>query len=132
MPLFCNGVGNLTRDPELRDANGRPVCELRVAFNNGPERKPTYITIPTFDKVAEACATHLAKGRQVYVNGRVLLDEWEAKDGSKRSEHKALASVMFLGSPNGNGPSAEAEGESAEPVAHAPDGTPVHEDDIPF
>jgi single-strand DNA-binding protein len=96
-------VGRLTRDPELKEiGDGRSVCELRVAVDNpgrGGERgKPTYVDVSTFGGQAEACATHLAKGRQVAVNGRLVFREWTTRDGSKRSAHSVRGSVEFIGS----------------------------------
>lgn len=116
-------IGRLTRDPELRDAGetGRKVCDLRLAVNSGPNRPPTYVDVSTFDRSAEACAEHLAKGRQVAVEGRLIYREWEADDGSKRSKHSVIGRVEFLGSPNGSGPAAEAEAGEA-----------VGEENIPF
>lgn len=119
-------VANLTRDPELRNLpDGRPVCDLRVAVNNGRDQAPTYIDVATFDKAAEACAEFLSKGRQVSIDGRLVLDEWEAKDGSKRSKHKVIGRVGFLGSPNGNG-------SKPEPEVVAASGEGTVDEDIPF
>jgi single-strand DNA-binding protein len=95
-------IGNLTRDPELRTAQGGSVCQLRVAVDNpgrgGSPGEPTYIDVATFGKHAEACAAHLAKGRQVAVSGRLVFREWTTKDGAKRSAHSVRGSVQFLGS----------------------------------
>jgi single-strand DNA-binding protein len=100
-----NLIGRLTRDPRLRRVggeNGRVVCQLRLAVSNGPDRPPLFIDVATFDGEAEACARHLAKGRQVAVTGRLTLSEWTAKDGSRRSEHSVIGRVEFLaGSRNG-------------------------------
>jgi single-strand DNA-binding protein len=94
-------IGNLTRDPELRSAKGGPVCQLRIAVNNpgrnGGKGEPTYVDVATFGKHAEACAAHLAKGRQVAVSGRLVFREWETKDGGKRSAHSVRGWVEFLG-----------------------------------
>lgn len=98
-----NLIGRLTRDPELKEiGGGRSVCELRVAVDNpgrgGVPGDPTYVDVSTFGGQAEACAAHLAKGRQVAVNGRLVFREWTARDGSKRSAHSIRGSVEFLGS----------------------------------
>jgi single-strand DNA-binding protein len=117
-------VANLTRDPELRQLpDGRSVCDLRVAVNNGRDQAPTYIDVATFDKAADACAEYLSKGRQVSIDGRLVLDEWEAEDGSKRSKHKVIGRVGFLGNPNGNG---------SKPQAEAGSGEGTTDEDIPF
>lgn len=88
-------TGRLTRDPELQERGGKPVCDLRIAVDNG-QYDPTYVDVSTFDGQAEACAKYLAKGRQVAVNGQLVYREWEAEDGSKRSRHSVAGRVEFL------------------------------------
>jgi single-strand DNA-binding protein len=111
-------VGRLTRDPELRSAgeSDRKVCALRIAVDGG-KHDPLYIDVETFDRQAEACARHLAKGRQVAVSGRLRYNEWKAGDGSKRSKHSVIGRVEFLGS------RAEAAPKGAEPA---------EDEEIPF
>jgi single-strand DNA-binding protein len=116
-------TGNLTRDPELRMAGEqqRPVCELRIAVDNGRDRDPTYVDVSTFDAQAQACARYLAKGRQVAISGRLVYREWKAEDGSARSKHSVIGRVEFLGKrPQG-------EPTEAQPAAKA-----SNDDDIPF
>ncbi|MGC1165171.1 MAG: single-stranded DNA-binding protein [Solirubrobacterales bacterium] len=107
-------TGNLTQDPELRHiGGGTAVCELRVAVNtrrkNGQtnewEDKPNYFNVTVWGAQGENCATYLAKGRPVAVEGRLDWREWEAKDGSgKRQAVQIVAnSVQFLGSRDGGG-----------------------------
>lgn len=115
-------IGHLTRDPELREIpGGKRVCQLRVAVDNpgrGTEKgEPTYVDVSTFGGQAEACATHLAKGRQVAVSGRLVFREWTARDGSKRSAHSVRGSVDFLGSKGDNG--SPVDREPAEELALA-------------
>jgi single-strand DNA-binding protein len=89
-------VGQLTRDPEARQLkDGKTVCELRVAVNDRQDRPPLFIDVATFGAGADACAAHLVKGRQVAVTGRLVHQEWEAKDGSKRSKHQVIGNVTF-------------------------------------
>ena len=118
-------TGRLTRDPELRKLgdSDRDVCDLRVAIDNGKDRDATYIDVSTFDAAARACAKHLAKGRPVAVDGRLIYHEWTAADGSRRSKHSVIGRVEFLGSRNG---AAQSTGrEPAFAVGPA-------DDDIPF
>ena len=91
-------VGRITRDPELRKAGERDVCELRVAIDNGPRHQPTFVDVATFDAQARACAKHLRTGRQVEIDGRLVYRQWVAEDGSKRSKHSVIGWVGFLGS----------------------------------
>jgi single-strand DNA-binding protein len=120
-------VGRLTKDPELghiESQDGRAVCDLRIAISNGAEKPPTYVDVSTFDRQAEACATYLAKGREVAVSGRLVYREWAADDGSKRSKHSVIGRVQFLGSGNGSADAGDADNSDPEST---PDG-----EDIPF
>lgn len=95
-----NGIGRLTRDPELRyTANNFPVCTFSVAIDRrGKEEKKTnYIPVKVLGKAAENCGKYLAKGRLVGVHGSIETDSYTDKDGNKRSTWNVLASgVEFL------------------------------------
>jgi single-strand DNA-binding protein len=144
-------TGNLTKDPELRHTGGgTAVCELRVAVNsrrkNGQtgewEDKPNYFDVVVWGAQGENCATYLAKGRPVAVEGRLDWSEWEAKDGSgKRQKVQIVAnSVQFLGSRDGSGggngnggftPSSDVPADSSD-FAGAAAGSGGGDEDIPF
>jgi len=107
-------TGNLTQDPELRHTGGgTAVCELRVAVNSRRKDgatgewvdKPNYFNVTVWGAQGENCATYLAKGRPVAIEGRLDWREWETKDGSgKRQAVQIVAnSVQFLGSRDGGG-----------------------------
>jgi single-strand DNA-binding protein len=105
-------TGNLTQDPELRHTGGgTAVCEMRVAVNSRRKEgndwvdKPNFFNVVVFGGQGENCATYLAKGRPVAIEGRLDWREWEAKDGSgKRQAVQIVAnSVQFLGSRDGSG-----------------------------
>jgi single-strand DNA-binding protein len=137
-------VGNLTRDPELKQTpGGTPVCSLRIAVNSRRKDesgqwadKPNYFSVSVFGNQAESCAQYLSKGRPVAIDGRLDWREWQSQDGSKREAVEIVAeSVQFLGSrgdaaaPGGDAPQfvpAGAGGENADFAASAAD------DDIPF
>ena len=106
-------TGNLTRDPEARSLpSGTSLCKLRVAVNTRRkdnstgqwEDKPNYFDVTVWGAQGENCATYLAKGRPVAIDGRLEWREWEAKDGSgKRQSVEIIAeSVQFLGSRDGS------------------------------
>jgi single-strand DNA-binding protein len=106
-------TGNLTRDPELRHTGGgTAVCELRVAVNSRRKDasgqwvdKPNFFDVTVWGAQGENCATYLAKGRPVAVEGRLDWREWEAKDGSGKRQSVSIVanSVQFLGSRDGSG-----------------------------
>ncbi|MCW0219683.1 MAG: single-stranded DNA-binding protein [Prosthecobacter sp.] len=110
-------IGNLTRDPEVRyTPKGSAVCDMAIAVNRrylteSGERQEevTYLDIVLWGKQAELAGQFLAKGRSVFIEGRLQMDSWEDKaTGQKRSKIKIVAENMqFLdskgGAPGGGG-----------------------------
>ncbi len=101
-----NLMGNLTRDPELRQTpNGQNVCSFSLALNrsykdsSGEWQEVTdYIDIVAWGPLAERVAQYLSKGRRCLVVGRLQSRSWE-QDGQKRSKVEVLANdVTFLDS----------------------------------
>ena len=92
-------MGNLTRDPELRStSSGTSVCEFGLAVNRKYKDEETvmFIDITAWGKQAEIISEHFSKGKQILLDGRLELDQWE-KDGQKRSKHKVtLESFSFM------------------------------------
>ncbi len=89
-------TGRLTRDPELRElSSGQDVVKIRIAVDNGRDREPTFVDVAQFGKGAAPVAQHLAKGRYVEVDGRLNYNAWEAQDGTKRSKHEVIGSIIF-------------------------------------
>ena len=86
-------IGNLTRDPDVRMlTNGRPVCNFGIALNRsytdaeGNKREEvTFVDIECYGPRAEAIGRFFSKGRSIFVEGRLKLDQWESKEGEKRS-----------------------------------------------
>lgn len=118
-------MGNLTRDPELRQTpNGQNVTSFSLALNrsykdaSGEWQEATdYVDIVCWGPLAERVAQYLSKGRRCLVQGRLQSRSWE-QDGQKRSKVEVLANdVTFLDSRGGdseptNNGSVEAEGQS--------------------
>src|ERR1700689_3459394 len=102
-------MGNLTRDPELRQTpNGQNVTSFSLALNraykdaSGEWQEVTdYIDIVCWGPLAERVAQYLSKGRRCLVQGRLQSRSWE-QDGQKRSKVEVLANdVTFLDSRGG-------------------------------
>ena len=74
--------GHLTHEPKLIHRSDRPICEMRLAVDNG-KHTPTYIDVRTFDDQAYACAEYLHKGSKIGVNGQLIYEEWRAADDSQ-------------------------------------------------
>lgn len=111
-------MGNLTRDPELRQTpNGRSVCSFGVATNRrwndqAGERQEQveFHDVVAWGKLAEICGQILYKGRKAYIEGRLQTHSWEGQDGVKRSKTEIIAdNVIAVGAPReGGGPGASA------------------------
>lgn len=132
------GIGRLTADPKVNDAGGNPVTKLRVAFGNGSrkgseEQLPsTFLNVDVWNGQGERCAEYLSKGRRVYVEGRLLPNEYVDRQGVKRSENFVRADlVQFLDQPKADRAPAETPSEFA-PVAAPVGGGGYEDDDIPF
>ncbi len=131
-------MGNLTSNPDLRyTPSNTAVVDLGLAVNESFKNKAgemvdrtCFVDVVVWGRQAETSAEYLQKGSQVFVEGSLQLDQWENKQGEKRSKLRVRADrVQFLGSPT---KSAE---PSVTPVASAPTVAPVEEDDdgdVPF
>lgn len=96
-------TGRLTRNPESRNlSTGTLVVTFGMAVNrryqagNGEWKEETFfIDVETWGKLAERCAdpNRFHKGRPVYVEGRMRIDEWE-RDGVKRSTVRINADTV--------------------------------------
>ncbi|PIZ62888.1 single-stranded DNA-binding protein [Candidatus Saccharibacteria bacterium CG_4_10_14_0_2_um_filter_52_9] len=104
-------MGNLTRDPELRQTpTGQNVTSFSLALNraykdqSGEWQEVTdYIDIVCWGPLAERVAQYLSKGRRCLVQGRIQSRSWE-QDGAKRSKVEVLANdVTFLDSRGAGG-----------------------------
>ncbi|HET8722711.1 MAG TPA: single-stranded DNA-binding protein [Anaeromyxobacteraceae bacterium] len=107
-------IGNLGKDPEVRyTSGGQAVANLRIATSrswtdkqSGQKKEETeWHDVEVWGKQAEQVGEYLAKGRQVYVEGRLKTDKWQDKQsGQERSRVKIVAdSVRFLGGGAGRG-----------------------------
>ena len=107
-------IGNLTADPEVRTTpRGTSLTELRLAVNrvsSGPndgERREetTFLDVTCWGRTGEIAAQYLAKGRPVFIEGRLQMDTWEDKQtGQKRSRIRIIAENLQLLGGRGDGP----------------------------
>jgi len=95
-------MGNLTRDPELRDANGQNVVGFSLALNRSYKQDDEwkeatdYIDITAWGNLATQVSENVNKGDRVLVSGRLQSRSWE-QDGVKRNKVEVLATdVTFL------------------------------------
>jgi single-strand DNA-binding protein len=98
-------IGNLTRDPDVKVLpSGSTIAEFGLAINRSwtqdgvKKEEATFIDVVMFGKVGEIAGKWLRKGKPVYVEGRLKLEQWE-KDGEKRSKLRVVGEMMqMLGS----------------------------------
>lgn len=99
-------VGRLTRDPEVRyTQTGKAVASFSIAVNSGfgDNKRADFVPIVVWDKLAEICGNNLTKGRNILVEGRLQISEYE-KDGQKRRTTEVVAqNVEFLESKQAGG-----------------------------
>ena len=133
-------VGRLGRDPEVRyTPSGVAVANFSVATSeewkdkdSGEKRERTeWHRIVAFGRLGEICGEYLAKGKQVYIEGRIQTRDWEDQNGVKRYTTEIVANQMqMLGTRDSAGPGRP----ESPPVPEYP-GTPgsgPEDDDIPF
>lgn len=134
-------VGNLGRDPELRyTPQGTPVCSFTMATNERRKDKTgemqdqtTWFRVTLWGRQAETASQYLTKGRPVYIEGRLRVEDWTDKDGRARYTLEVHATDMqFIGGKGDDAPApprADAPSRPGTPPSGAPD---IEDDDIPF
>lgn len=131
-------MGNLTRDVELKQTAGnQSVAEIGLAVNrrfkdrDGNDREETtFVDCEAWGRTAEVMAQYLAKGRPVFIEGRLKLDSWQDQSGNKRSKMRVVVEGFQFIDSKGGGNSGGGRGSAPqrEPAATAS----AADDDIPF
>lgn len=98
-----NLVGNLTRDPNIRQTSGGTnILDFGLAVNDRVKDSSgnwtdyaNFFDIVVFGNRAESLSKILTKGMRVAVNGKLRYSSWE-KDGSKRSKIEIIANDIDI------------------------------------
>lgn len=144
-------IGNLTRDPEIRQIpGGQTVASFGIATNftwknqsGEKQTKAEFHNIVAWRKLAEICGQYLRKGSKIYIEGRIQTRDWEGEDGVKRYRTEIVADNMIMldrkGDMSGPGMERQSAGiqkdENVEaPINEAPqpDNEEVSIEDLPF
>lgn len=129
-------VGNLGREPELRyTPQGTPVCSFTLATNEKRKDRSgelqdltTWFKVTLWGRQAETASRYLSKGKPVYIEGRLRMEEYTDREGNKRQSLEVTASDMhFIGGNRDEGSSRPATTRERP----AGDSDPT-DDDIPF
>ena len=134
-------IGNLGKDPEVRyTTSGQGVASFSIAttekYKNKSgdwEEKTEWHNIVLWGKLAEIAKDYLAKGKTVFIEGRLQTRKWQDKDGRDRYTTEIVGDRMQMLSPKGDGARAAGGRDGNEPTSAYDD--PVgynQEDDIPF
>lgn len=97
-------IGNLTRDPELRQIpGGQTVASFSVATNfswsdssGQKQERVEFHNIVAWRKLAEIIGQFVKKGSKVYVEGRIQTRDWEGEDGVKRYRTEIVADNVIM------------------------------------
>jgi len=97
-------IGNLTRDPEMKQIpGGQVVTSFGVATNltwtdksGEKQNKVEFHNIVAWRKLAEICGQYLKKGSKVFVEGKLQTRDWEGEDGVKRYRTEIVADNMIM------------------------------------
>ena len=138
-------IGNLTRDPELRNLpSGAAVVSFGLATNRvwkdkqGEKQEDAqFHNIVVFGRQAEIVNQYLTKGSLVLIEGRIQTRSWDGKDGSKQYRTEIVAEAIHFGPKGGSG----AFGANPAPKTTAPkedmpvidiEGDDIKPEDLPF
>lgn len=134
-------VGNLGRDPELRyTPQGTPVCSFTIATNErrkdrGGESQDvtTWFRVTLWGRQAETASQYLTKGKPVYIEGRLRVEEWSDRDGKQRYTLEVNATDMqFIGGRSDEQMSSSRSDSGASAGAGPAEPPDIADDDIPF
>jgi single-strand DNA-binding protein len=134
--------GNLTREPELRQAGATSVLQLGIAVNDRKknaqtdqwEDVPNYFDVLVWGARGEGLSRYLRKGMKVAVSGKLRWSSWKAQDGSNRNKVEIVADdVEFLSSSREGAQGAAVTGGGYDaPAPMASPSVESLEEDIPF
>ena len=116
-------IGCLGKDPDHRVASsGKSMCTFSLATDDGKD-KTEWHRIVCFDRNADNAKKYLAKGRQVYIEGRIQSNKYRGKDGVERIGYNIVAyTVHFFGL-------AKMSADVSQPAQAEED---PFDDDVPF
>ena len=137
-------LGNLGLDPEVRTLeSGAKLARLRIATSESYTTKDgqkventEWHSVTVWRQLADIAEKYLAKGRQVYIEGKLQTRSWKGEDGSDRYATEIVGERMqLIGGRPDNGDSAQRS--NAVQAATQPSSSPTQtssaeEDDLPF
>ncbi|NLZ63976.1 MAG: single-stranded DNA-binding protein [Lentisphaerae bacterium] len=102
-------LGNLTRDPELRQLpSGTAICTFALAINRSftttsgePREEVCYVEMTAMGRQGETIAQYMRKGSPLFVEGRLHFEQWEDRETNKRRSRLSVRveRAQFIGAP---------------------------------
>lgn len=97
-------IGNLTRDPEMRQTpNGQNIVTFGLATNrewvtSTGERKASaeFHECVAWAKLAEICEKYLRKGKLIYVEGYLKTRSWDTEEGIRKFKTEIVVEDMIM------------------------------------
>lgn len=89
-------VANLVQNPEFKiTQSGKEICKMRIAINDF--NNTCFINVTCFDKLANICQKYLQKGSKIFLEGKLILNEYVNKEGKNISTYEVIANnIQFL------------------------------------
>ncbi|MCX7919440.1 MAG: single-stranded DNA-binding protein [bacterium] len=133
-------IGNLTKDPEIRfTPNGTQVLSFDLAVNHrykdqsgNFQDETLFIRVVVWGKQADICKQFLAKGKSVFVEGRLRSRSWETQDGQKRTTIEVQASPMSVLPIEKIGKPVNTAGSAGIPEGNGEEEPGAADDSVPF
>ena len=136
-----NGIGNITKDLELRSTtSGKNVCEFSIAINDGygDNQRTTYVTIVVWGTQAENIVKYCSKGSKVGVSESLKIDKYQVNNENRYKTYILANHVEFLDSKKDSSNQTTEIVSNDEPVTEesitsiSQDELEINEDDYPF
>jgi len=137
-------LGNLTRDPETRQAGAGQVTSFSIAVNESwmgkdgtKQERTNFIDCDAWGARGETIAKYFSKGRQILVEGSLRQDTWEDKETGKNRSKLSVSvnGFSFVNDGKGagaGGGSTPAPASDDNPVVNVPEDGEVDLSEIPF
>jgi len=108
-------IGNLGKDPETRfTPKGKKVCHFTLAVHRPGAAEPDWFNLEAWEKLGEICQQYLAKGRLVYIEGRLRTNRYTDEKGETRYYTQVVARQMQMLDRKPGEQDVAAEGEEGE------------------
>lgn len=121
-----SGIGRLVRDPDIRYTSGEnPLCvaNFMIAVDRiGKNKGADFIPCTAFGKTAEITERYCGKGKQIGVVGRLTSDNYEDRDGNRRTKYFVTVERLdLLGGATTQGSTESRSTNEPEPSEPMPD-----------